>query len=127
MEKPFRKHTERDARWAQLLSSERMTNVIKIAENIQSDCKKEDRLKVHECKPCFYGGKGMAGAAMTSWYCGICEKRGMSGSTHTPKLCTDCAKKHDLCSECGADIDLKAKRRKFNFGFEEVKSGEGNG
>lgn len=127
MEKPFRKHDEREARWAQIFSSERMMNILRIAENILSDSKRDDRFKVHECKPCFYSGKGMAGAAMTRWYCGICAKPGMSGSTHTPKLCVECARKHDLCSECGADIDLRAKRRKFDFGKNEMKSEEKKG
>ena len=83
---------------------------IELANKATSDTDKAERLKRHECKACFYGGR-IGGATITTRPCMCCGKEEHYGSTNTDVLCLDCAKKHKLCKHCGGDIEMRIRRK----------------
>jgi hypothetical protein len=93
------------------------TAILDRAEFIRTDSKRGERLAAMNCVLCFpgYGASGIGGAAMTSRECGLCPEIITSGNTNIGVLCLKCAKDNGLCKKCGADIDLKARRKKRPF------------
>ena len=86
------------------------------AKNAETDNDKPNRLIKQECVYCYYiGNSRVGGCAMTEAPCSICEKVIMYGSTCTNKVCLNCAKLHNLCTYCGADIELRIRRTKFDW------------
>lgn len=53
------------------------------------------------CKDCYLLQGGMAGQAITEWYCQQCGGKHMSGSTATNSLCRWCSMVSGLCEDCG--------------------------
>lgn len=76
-------------------------NRIESALFAQNDVHRKQRIKEQECPYCFYLASGFGGSAMTSWECALCPKSQVFGSTSTPTLCDECAKKEDRCKQCG--------------------------
>jgi hypothetical protein len=74
------------------------------------DPEKTQRIQDQNCIYCYYSGK-IGGAAMTTCYCGLCKKEMIFGTTSTDALCRDCAKNHNLCKHCGADMEYKQRRK----------------
>lgn len=69
-----------------------------------------------QCKYCtFIRPDRIGGAAMTEASCGLCQKPLMFGSTCTDRLCPDCARNNGLCKHCGADLELKDRRKPYPF------------
>lgn len=86
--------------------------MIESAKEAASDSDRKKRLERRLCKHCYYlRADILAFSAMTAVRCQICEKDMLFGSTHTDKICTDCAKKHKLCRQCFSDIDFKTRRK----------------
>lgn len=83
----------------------------KWVERVTADANRSQRLKAQECIIC-YGGSRIGGAACTRWTCAFCGKSGFGGNTNVDVLCIDCAKAAGLCKHCGADIDLKNRRKR---------------
>ena len=82
------------------------------AKKADEDSDRKKRLDQKLCKYCYYlQGEVIAGAAMTTSLCQICEKETLFGSTYIDKICTDCAKSHKLCKHCLSDIDYKKRRK----------------
>ena len=69
------------------------------------------RREKQECVVCYYLPR-IGGAMITTAECPLCGVKIHSGSTNIDLLCANCAKVHRLCKHCGADIELK-QRRKF--------------
>lgn len=88
---------------------------IKEAHAMEHDTDRVARRKDCLCKFCHYRGSVIAGQAFTDGECGICRTPIQSSNTYIPVLCRDCAKKHSLCRQCGADMELRTRRRKFDF------------
>jgi len=85
---------------------------IESSKKAEIDSDRKNRLKERLCKYCYYlRGEVIACAAMTTTTCQICGKEMLFGSTHTDKVCTDCAKNHKLCKQCLADVDFKTRRK----------------
>jgi hypothetical protein len=85
------------------------------------DARMESRQRDQECKYCFYFRRGgMAGQAFTEWNCAVCGGEQMHPNTACPKVCKDCSKKLELCTQCGADLEgrvnKKQKWEKLNAG-----------
>lgn len=76
-----------------------------------TDPDKKERRSASFCKSCWYSDGRIGGAAMTNRPCGICEKDQMYSSTATDVLCSPCASSHKLCKECGADVELRPRRK----------------
>lgn len=83
----------------------------RLVERVTTDMFRKKRLEAQECVICF-GGSRIGGAACTSWACAFCGKESWGGNTNTDVLCHECAKKAGLCKHCGADIDLKNRRKR---------------
>ena len=83
--------------------------VLKWAENIANDPRKEERKASFECAPCFYSQR-IGGCAMTQANCRGCGKVTTFPSTNTDELCSSCAAALKLCKHCGADMELKGRR-----------------
>lgn len=84
----------------------------KIIDDIASDAERKVRLEKQECPFCFYRKSRIGGAAMTSVQCGLCDETVRSSNTNVDVLCKMCAKDNGLCKHCGADIDLKSRRKR---------------
>ena len=82
----------------------------KTAKRYAEDEGRAARLEVAECVVCF-GGSRIGGAAMTSAPCPLCGERLNSGNTNIDVLCLTCALANGLCKHCGADVDLKFRRK----------------
>lgn len=86
-------------------------SLVESALRFLADKDAKDRRKESKCKRCYYiWHSRIGGAAMTTQYCGICDTPVLYGSTATDKLCLPCALKHELCKQCGADVQLRPRR-----------------
>lgn len=77
---------------------------------VVEDYNREKRLEVQECVYCFNSGH-VGGSMITFADCALCGKEMSFGSTCTDVLCPECAKAHRLCKHCGADMELKKRRK----------------
>ncbi len=93
-----------------------ITSIIKRAEKLQADPDKQKRLDMNLCLCCYYANNPrMGGASMTQRPCGLCEQEMRFSSTATDVLCGSCATEQGLCKQCGADIELKNRQKKYPF------------
>jgi hypothetical protein len=91
-------------------------NALLVAKKLSADEDKAERLSKCLCLSCFYLFKErMGGAVMTSRACAQCDTQMQFASTATDLLCLSCATDNSLCSRCGADIDLKERRKPYPF------------
>lgn len=103
--------TASSVQWATDIAINYAQDSIEGALGYLADKSKKERREKGECKFCFYmRTQRIGGAAMTSQPCGICGEYQMYGSTNTDKICLKCAKKHELCKYCGADLELRPRR-----------------
>ena len=78
-----------------------------------------------ECKCCSYlFPDRIGGAAITETECGICNKPMVFSSTCVDALCKHCAAENLLCKRCGADIDMKYRRKPRLFQQRHGAEGE---
>ena len=92
-----------------------LSKVINLALRCGADPAKEQRLKEGKCLLCYYREGGRVGAAaITTTECCFCESVLQAGNTAVDLACQNCAVKHGVCRECGADLNLKL-RRKVSF------------
>lgn len=89
-------------------------DILKVADNIINDPDRKNRLKKCECVICYYHSYSkVGGASITKTCCKSCNREMVFGSTCTDALCLECAKKHKLCRDCGANLDLSTRRRNY--------------
>lgn len=95
------------------VQQDRLDATIKHAALISADAQKAERHAVAECVLCYtgYSNGRLGGARCTTVLCGLCDKELHFGSTCVDRLCLECAKAHGLCKHCGADVDLKQRRK----------------
>lgn len=89
-----------------------VADLLKRADRIREDAKKDQRLERHFCVSCFYIER-IGGAAMTTAPCMCCNRDQMYGSTDTDVLCLDCARQHRLCKHCGGDVLMDTHRQNW--------------
>lgn len=82
---------------------EKITSIIKHADEIKNDPEKEERLKHQFCVTCFYR-VSIAGQRFTSTKCVSCNNDMIFSSTNVDKICSDCSKKYNACKKCMATI-----------------------
>lgn len=87
------------------LANQAALSRVQYAMNVVFDPEGEHRIKEGWCAPCWYA-QVIAGAAMTTQMCALCDHKTMYGSTRTDVLCLPCAEKHNLCKHCGADLSI---------------------
>lgn len=85
---------------------------IESTRKLDVDACKDQRLKRHECRACFYSSR-IGGSACTERACMCCGMIQMYGSTATDVLCMDCARKHLLCKHCGGDLEMRVRRKQW--------------
>lgn len=90
----------------QLLRIKGMEDLLR---EIKKDNDKEQRLKRQECTYCYYRSC-IAGQGFTNYTCGICVKENSHSNTAVPAICLPCAKEHNLCQQCGGDINYDEHR-----------------
>lgn len=81
------------------------------ALNYANDPEKRDRLADSQCIRCWYQESRIGGAAITHSPCGICGKEMSFANTNTDTLCKECAMGAALCRHCGADVQLRPRRK----------------
>lgn len=114
MEHPYKALTTYAALWATNRAVDLAADHLNRAHAFNGDTERKQRLIESCCKSCWYFMRPrIGGAAMTTWYCGMCAKRALDGSTATDRVCLACAKEHRLCTQCGGDLDMRVKRRKW--------------
>lgn len=92
----------------------RVSNMLARAAVVADDHDNAKRLEAHECRFCFYLGRGaLAGQAFTSWKCGLCGAEGQHANTAVPRVCRPCAEGFGLCVTCGGDIQHQHRTRRF--------------
>lgn len=111
MEYQAKKIDQDSVTWATDIAIERQRTIIRKSINLVNDPEKKKRLETSMCKICFYQEGRIGGAAMTHQPCGICGKDQLYSSTATDVLCRECAKENHLCKQCGADVQLKPRRK----------------
>lgn len=91
-------------------------SILERADRLKKDPEKKKRLSESLCKCCYYvDTMRVGGATITQIDCGICDKEMSFSNTCVDVICPECAKKHELCKHCGADIDLKNRRKDYDF------------
>jgi hypothetical protein len=91
-------------------------NILLTAKKLSSDLERDKRLDECLCLSCYYlPGSRFGGASITTRDCASCDKTMNFSSTATDLLCKPCAKENTLCLRCGADIDLKVRRKPYPF------------
>jgi hypothetical protein len=114
MEIPFRRHTPYDQQFATSLSRQHRASVTEKVQRMEQDVDRDARLEAGECLTCYYLRRPrVGGSAMTTWWCGLCGTPCRHGSTAVPKVCPPCSDANHLCRECGGDLDLRDRRRKW--------------
>jgi hypothetical protein len=89
----------------------RNEQILQAARGLAEDHQKEARQASQLCTCCFYVVPvRIAGAALTTVPCGLCQTPCTFASTAVDRLCVECAKGHELCKRCGADIELREQR-----------------
>jgi hypothetical protein len=95
-----------------LIGNAQIKSILKKAELLKSDQDQEQRIGKSLCICCYYVNNArIAGCAITDRQCGLCETVMRFSSTATDVTCLDCAKRNDICKQCGADIDLTNRKR----------------
>lgn len=93
-----------------------VNDVLSSAKRLSTDEDRAERIKQSLCPCCFYLNKvRIGGAAMTTRECASCDKEMLFSSTATNLLCLPCASENKLCMRCGADIELKERRKPYLF------------
>lgn len=95
-------------------AKKRIADTIKLANKFTNDPDRITRLEKSECPVCYYIDARIGGAMMTTVQCALCDEIMQFPSTNTDILCDACAKRTGLCKHCGADVNVK-NRRKFDF------------
>lgn len=96
-----------DIQWATRIAQD----AFKRAQDAVADTKREQRLKARECPTCYYLRGRIGGAAFTNSTCKGCGVTIVNPSTATDKYCAACSKEHRICRYCGADLELKNRRK----------------
>jgi len=108
MLKPAVQITPETAAHATYRARHRTEEFLEKARRATADSERADRLKAQLCVCCFYiAYPRIGGAALTTQPCGACQKPQVYASTATDVLCVECARSHELCKRCGADIELR--------------------
>jgi len=76
------------------------------ADQLKTDPEQEQRQKKQECVLCYYT-ISIAGQGFTNYTCLGCKGVFSHSNTHVPALCFECAKKSDLCVQCGAELEIQ--------------------
>lgn len=88
--------------------------LLRIAKQVVADEEREARVAACQCLRCWYCRRDtITGQAMTMWACGLCAKETMHSNTGVPRLCKACAATHNLCAECGGDVNGNIERREW--------------
>lgn len=66
------------------------------------------------CAHCTYSGR-VGGATCSERPCGLCDATLHSNNTCVDVLCAACAERLGLCVQCGADRELKTRRKPRDF------------
>ena len=85
-------------------------NHLEWCRDVADDRRREERLKRHECVRCFYAGR-YGGSMVVTVECAVCAAPLTFGNTCADLLCEGCARERGLCRRCGADMDLKNRRK----------------
>lgn len=83
------------------------------AAQAEFDLKNDEREAAGECRCCFYYDGKMGSASVTRRPCACCGVILHSANTSIDMLCLTCADKHKLCVHCGADRELRVRRKKW--------------
>ena len=96
--------------------------IVRRAKDYTEDPRRNQRLDAAECVACHYRMR-VGGATTTRRPCGICGRTIRSPNTDIGVMCAECAKANGLCKHCGADVELKTRRksRPYEAGKEEAK------
>ncbi len=103
--------TKQDIHMATHYGKSLAEHTLKMLQDYNTDRDSHRRHKVQLCRTCHYLRSGMiAGQAFTDYTCRVCDNVFGYHNTNTPKICTTCANKLNLCVKCGGDINTWLKK-----------------
>lgn len=79
-------------------------------KEVVEDSKQSERLDEQECVVCFYSSR-VGGSAITYHMCERCGKEMSFSNTCVDILCEECASEMGVCKHCGADMEMKIRRK----------------
>jgi len=98
--------------WANERHKESIAYYRRRLKSVDEDPKRKERIAASECAMCHYDKSCIGAAVCTFSPCAFCDERLYSGNSNIDLMCTACAAKAGLCKHCGADIDLKNRRKR---------------
>lgn len=100
--------TEDDIEFKNRMQLYKLKCLLKKAEQINKDEKKEQRLEGSHCLLCYYDVMGgLACQAFTDTNCSICNTTMTFSNSNVDMVCLPCAKEKELCIKCGANLDYR--------------------
>lgn len=98
----------------ELQNNRHKDHIKSIRKNLEKfDSGFRDRNKCGYCST--FARSRIGGSAITTVQCALCDKELTFGNTATDILCDDCAAENNLCKQCGADQELKNRRKSRHF------------
>jgi len=73
--------------------------------NYDNDTKQTIRIKLQQCKHCYYISNKISLQAFTTFICKNCNDEIIHHNSNVNKYCMDCAKELNICCHCGAEMD----------------------
>jgi len=73
--------------------------------NYDNDTKQTTRIKLQQCKYCYYISNKISLQAFTIFICKNCNDEIIHHNSNVDKYCMDCAKELNICCHCGAEMD----------------------
>lgn len=98
--------------WDTERGRDRIAYFRKMLGKVDDDPEKAKRLAQAECPLCYYEKSRIGAAVCTQVQCAFCDKKLSSGNSCVDKMCLACAVKAGLCKHCGADVNLKNRRKR---------------
>lgn len=92
-------------------SSFHVQSVVKRAIKAGGDTQKSARLSRLQCPACFYLRNPVSGNSFAPYVCEGCGQEHQHHNTAVPRLCRECASTFGACRSCGADLELRDRKK----------------
>jgi hypothetical protein len=95
-------------------ANETAESVQRRVDRYNADEDRDQRVAESTCKTCWYHRRNrMCTSSYTKWLCGVCMREYMHHNGCVPTVCKTCAEDHALCRDCGGDLRMRERRRKW--------------
>lgn len=113
MDLPGKKLSPSDMWYETVRTKGYLEEYVERGERASKDIERVKRRREGQCRYCFYIAHRAGGSVVTHRPCGLCGVELSYCNTAIDVLCKSCSDKHLLCVHCGADRELRVRRRKW--------------